>query len=174
MLNGVGRIIVHTGDGKGKTTAALGTAWRGLGHGWKVCVIQFLKGKGEYGERLLAANIENLEWHVCGKGFVFNKEDISADCEVARQGYELAKEKVQSDIFDLIILDEITYLPLYGFLEVDAIVQLLIDKPKKLSVILTGRNADAALVEIADTVTSMEVIKHAFKSGIKAQKGIEF
>jgi cob(I)alamin adenosyltransferase len=169
-----GRIIVYTGDGKGKTTAALGTAWRALGHGLRVCVIQFLKGKGEYGERLFGANLENLEWHVCGKGFVFNKEDITADREVARLGYELAKEKILDGVFDLVILDEITYLPLYGFLEVDKIIQLLKDKPRKMSIILTGRNTDSALIEIADTVTTMEVVKHAFNSGIKAQKGIEF
>jgi cob(I)alamin adenosyltransferase len=169
-----GRILVHTGDGKGKTTAALGTAWRALGHGKRVCVIQFLKGKGEYGERLFAAGVDNLEWHVCGKGFVFNKEDLTVDREVARRGYELAEEKMRSDVFDLMILDEITYLTHYGFLDVNQIIQLLRDKPKKLSVILTGRNADKALIEIADTVTTMEVIKHAYASGIKAQRGIEF
>ena len=169
-----GRIIVYTGDGKGKTTAALGTAWRTLGHGLRVCVIQFLKGKGEYGERLFGASLENLEWHVCGKGFVFNKDDVTADREVAHLGYELAKEKILGDLFDLVILDEITYLPLYGFLEVNEIIQLLQAKPKRLSVILTGRNADKELIEIADTVTSMEVVKHAFNSGIKARKGIEF
>ncbi len=173
-MAGVGRIIVNTGDGKGKTTAALGCAFRALGHGQKVCVIQFLKGKGDYGERLFGATLKNLEWHVCGKGLVFNKEEISADREVARQGFELAREKVLSDLFDLVIFDEITYLPLYEFLEVDEIVRLLRRKPQRLSVILTGRNADAALVEIADTVTGMEPIKHAFRAGIKAQKGIEF
>jgi len=174
LSNRTGRIIVYTGDGKGKTTAALGTAWRALGHGLKVCVVQFLKGKGEYGERLFGARVENLEWHVCGKGFVFNKEDIAADRQVAHQGFELAGEKIRSDVFDLVILDEITYLPHYGFLKVDEIIQLLKGKPKKLSVILTGRNADKALIDLADTVTSMEMVKHAFKSGIKAQKGIEF
>lgn len=174
MLIRDGRIIVYTGDGKGKTTAALGSAWRALGHGLRVCVIQFLKGKGEYGERLFGTGVENLEWHVCGKGFVFNKEDITADREVARLGYELAKKKILCDMFDLVILDEITYLPLYGFLEVDEIIQLLKVKPKKLNVILTGRNADKSFIEIADTVTSMEMVKHAFNSGIKAQKGVEF
>ena len=169
-----GRIIVNTGDGKGKTTAALGTAWRALGHGWRVCVIQFIKGKGEYGERLFGSSVDNLEWHVCGKGFVFNKEDVTKDREVAHAGYELAKEKIMSDVFDLVILDEITYLTLYGFLEVNQIIDLLEAKPERLSVILTGRGADKALIEIADTVTTMEVVKHALTSGIKAQKGIEF
>ena len=165
---------MYTGDGKGKTTAALGSAFRALGHGQKVCVIQFLKGKGEYGERKFAATIENLEWHICGKGFVFNSEDISEDKRVAEEGFEIAARKVMSDKFDLIILDELTYLPLYGFLEVERIIELLKNRPARLSVIITGRDADEALVDMADTVTSMEVVKHAFRQGVKAQKGIEF
>ncbi|MEE4241556.1 MAG: cob(I)yrinic acid a,c-diamide adenosyltransferase [Desulfopila sp.] len=170
----MGRIIVNTGNGKGKTTAALGLAFRALGHGQHVCVLQFLKGKGDYGERLFAENITNLEWHICGKGFVFNKQEITADREVARQGFELAREKVLSDQFDLIIFDEITYLPLYGFLDVFAIVELLQSRPERLNVVLTGRNADEALCAIADTVTRMEDVKHAFNDGVKAQKGIEY
>jgi cob(I)alamin adenosyltransferase len=173
-LESRGRIIINTGDGKGKTTAALGLAFRALGHGLRVCVIQFLKGKGNYGERLFGNTIENLEWHICGKGFVFKKQDIKEDMEVARQGFQLAGEKIESDRFDLIILDEITYLVLYGFLEVQAIVELLKNKPDRLSVVLTGRNADDALIEIADTVTNMENIKHAYAQGIAARKGIEF
>jgi cob(I)alamin adenosyltransferase len=137
-------------------------------------MIQFLKGKGNYGERLFGNTIENLEWHICGKGFVFKKQDIKEDMEVARQGFQLAGEKIESDRFDLIILDEITYLVLYGFLEVQAIVELLKNKPDRLSVVLTGRNADDALIEIADTVTNMENIKHAYAQGIAARKGIEF
>lgn len=173
-MNTTGRIIINTGNGKGKTTAALGTAFRALGHGHRVCVLQFLKGKGDYGERLLARTMENLEWHICGKGFVFKKEELSSDKKVARQGFELAREKIYSNFFDLIILDEITYLPHYNFLEAHEIAGVLLKKPKKLSVILTGRNAHPALIDVADTVTSMEPVKHAFEQGIKAQKGIEF
>ena len=169
-----GRIIVNTGNGKGKTTAALGTVFRSLGYGRRVCVIQFLKGQGDYGERLMAKNLENLEWHVCGKGFVFNKEDATEDRKVAQEGFALAQEKVLSDQFDLIVFDELTYLPLYNFLEVEPIIELLKNKPERLSVIITGRNAAPELIEIADTVTEMRVIKHAFEEGIKAQRGIEF
>jgi cob(I)alamin adenosyltransferase len=169
-----GRIIVITGNGKGKTTAALGTAFRALGHGQKVCVIQFLKGQGKYGERIMAEKTENLHWFICGKGFVFNKENIEEDREVARQGFILAEEKISSDLYDLIILDEITYLPHYDFLNVDRIVELLQRKPQRLSIILTGRSADAKLMEIADTVSVIESTKHAYEMGIKAQKGIEF
>lgn len=169
-----GRIILNTGHGKGKTTAALGTAFRALGHNQKVCVIQFLKGQGDYGERLLVEKFENLDWFICGKGFVFNKENIAEDKRVAEEGFALAKEKIESDIYDLVILDEITYLPIFGFLDVEKIVQLITNKPERLSVIMTGRDAHEALVEIADTVSVIEPMKHAFHHGIKAQKGIEF
>ncbi|MCP3887804.1 MAG: cob(I)yrinic acid a,c-diamide adenosyltransferase [Desulfobulbaceae bacterium] len=169
-----GRVIVNTGNGKGKTTAALGTAFRALGHNKKVCVVQFLKGQGKYGERVMAEKLENLDWYICGKGFVFVKENIEEDREVAREGFKLAKEKVESDLYDLVILDEITYLPLYDFLEVEHIVELIKNKPERLSIIVTGREADKKIVELADTVSVIEPLKHAYEQGIKAQKGIEF
>jgi len=173
-LTDKGRVIVNTGKGKGKTTAALGTAFRALGHGKKVCVIQFLKGQGKYGERLMAEKLENLDWFICGKGFVFKSENIEEDRRVALEGFQLAREKVMSDLYDLIILDEITYLPLYDFLEVEKIVELIENKPARLSIIITGRDAHPRLIEIADTVSVMEPAKHAYEQGIKAQKGIEF
>lgn len=169
-----GRVIINTGDGKGKTTAALGTAFRALGHGKKVCVIQFLKGQGKYGEREMAAKTDNLDWFICGKGFVFKKENIDEDRKVAKEGFQLAVEKVNSGDYDLIILDELTYLPLYDFLEEKIIVELISNKPEELSIIITGRNAGAELIEVADTVTEMEPVKHAYEAGIMAQKGIEF
>lgn len=169
-----GRIIVNTGDGKGKTTAALGTAFRALGHGQKVCVIQFLKGQGTYGERILAKKFDTLDWHICGKGFVFNKKDIEEDRQVAREGFALAKSVIEGDTYDLVILDEITYLPVYDFLPVEDIVTMLKNKPHRLNVILTGRNAPSELVEIADTVSEMKAVKHAYENGIKAQKGVEY
>lgn len=169
-----GRVIVNTGNGKGKTTAALGTAFRTLGHGGKVCVIQFLKGQGKYGERVMAEKTDNLDWFICGKGFVFKKENIDDDREVAKEGFLLAMEKVKCDEYDLIILDEVTYLPLYDFLNVSKIVELIENKPERLTIILTGRDADPQIIAAADTVTVMEPIKHAYENGIKAQKGIEF
>lgn len=173
-MAGKGRILVVTGNGKGKTTAALGTAFRSLGHGHRVCVVQFLKGQGQYGERLMAERLENLDWFICGKGFVFTKENIDEDREVARQGFALAEEKIASDLYDLIILDELTYLPLYDFLPVERIVAALRAKPERLSVIITGRGADQQLLDLADTVSVIESKKHAYEQGIKAQKGIEF
>ena len=169
-----GRVIVNTGDGKGKTTAARGTAFRALGHGQRVCVIQFLKGQGRYGERMMAEKIDNLDWHICGKGFVFNREDIEADRAVAREGFDLAKKIFTENRHDLVILDEITYLPLYDFLPVAEIVTLLAHKPERLNVILTGRDAPQELVDIADTVSEIKAVKHAYERGIKAQKGVEY
>lgn len=169
-----GRIIINTGDGKGKTTAALGTAFRALGHGQKVCVIQFIKGQGKYGERMLAEKLENLDWHICGKGFVFNKEQLEEDRKVAEQGFALAEKIIAEDAYDLLILDELTYLPQLDFLPVARIVAALKSKPQRLSIVITGRNAAPELIEIADTVSDIRVIKHAFSTGIKAQKGVEF
>ena len=169
-----GRIIIHTGDGKGKTTAALGTVFRALGHGHKICVIQFIKGQGKYGERIFAEQLDNLDWHICGKGFVFNKEQLDEDRKVAEEGFALAAEVIASDRYDLVVLDELTYLPNLGFLAVDEIVETLKAKPERLTIIITGRDAPQELVELADTVSDIAAVKHAFKQGIKAQKGVEF
>ena len=169
-----GRIIIHTGDGKGKTTAALGTVFRALGHGQKVCVIQFIKGQGKYGERILAEKLENLDWHICGKGFVFKKENVEEDRKIAEEGFRLAAEIIASDRYDLVVLDELTYLPALDFLAKEKIVETLRSKPERLSIIVTGRKAPPELVVIADTVSEVRVVKHAYQQGIKAQKGIEF
>lgn len=169
-----GRIIIHTGDGKGKTTAALGTVFRALGHGQKVCVIQFIKGQGKYGERILAEKLENLDWHICGKGFVFKKENVEEDRKIAEEGFRLAAEIIASDRYDLVVLDELTYLPAFDFLAAEKIVETLRSKPERLNIIITGRKAPPELVEIADTVSEVGVVKHAYQQGIKAQKGIEF
>ena len=169
-----GRIVIHTGDGKGKTTAALGTVFRALGHDQKVCVIQFIKGQGKYGERVFAEKLENLDWHICGKGFVFNKENLDEDRKVAEEGFALAAEVIASDRYDLVVLDELTYLPVLGFLPVEKIVDTLISKPQRLTIIITGRKAPQELIEIADTVSDITVVKHALQQGIKAQKGVEF
>ncbi len=168
-----GRVLINTGDGKGKTTAALGTAFRALGHGHRVCVIQFLKGPGDFGERIFAAELKNLDWFICGRGFV-RKEKGDAHQEAAQQGFALAQQKIMSDFYDLVILDEITYLPRYGFVSVEDIVALIEIKPRRLSLILTGRKAQKELVAVADTVTDMSVVKHAYQEGIGAQRGIEF
>ncbi len=122
----------------------------------------------------MAEKFDNLDWFICGRGFVFRKENIDDDRKAAQKGFQLAKEKVESDQYDLIILDEITYLIHYNFVDVDQIIKLIRNKPKRLSLILTGRDADPKLIEVADTVSSIDSIKHAYDKDIKAQKGIEF
>jgi cob(I)alamin adenosyltransferase len=169
-----GQIIINTGDGKGKSTAAFGTAFRALGHGFRVCVIQFIKSPSEYGEVLSAKKFEDLEWHTEGRGFTWNSDDLEKDKAVAGKGFELAKQKIASDEYDLIVLDEITYLTNFKFIEIEELLEVLKSKPERLNIILTGRDADPKLIELADTVTEMKKIKHCFDKGVKANKGIEF
>ncbi len=169
-----GLIILNTGDGKGKSTAAFGTAFRALGHGHKVCVIQFIKSPSEYGEMISAKKFEDLEWHTAGRGFTWNSDDPEKDKAAAGEGFELAKQKIVSDGYELIVLDEITYLTNFKFIKIKELLEVLKNKPERLSIILTGRDADPKLIEFADTVTEMKKIKHCFDKGIKARKGIEF
>ena len=169
-----GLILLNTGDGKGKSTAAFGVVARALGHGKKVCVIQFIKSPGDYGEVNFFRDKINIEWHIEGRGFTWKSEDIEKDKLLAQKGFELAKEKILSDEYDLIVLDEITYLTNYNFIELKELLDALRNKPENLDIILTGRNADSKLVEMADTVTEMLKIKHAFDNGVTAKKGLEF
>jgi cob(I)alamin adenosyltransferase len=169
-----GRVVIHTGNGKGKTTAALGTVFRALGHGQKVCVIQFIKGKGKYGERVMAEAIENLDWFVCGKGLLFRKDNLDSDREVALEGIKLAANMINSGEYDLVVLDEITYLSAYDFVPVDSLAELIAQRPEHVSLILTGRRADQILIDLADTVSSVTEVKHALREGVRAQKGIEY
>ena len=169
-----GQILLNTGDGKGKSTAAFGVVARTLGHGKKVCVIQFIKSPGDYGEVNFFRDEKNIEWHIEGRGFTWKSEDLEKDKVLAQKGFELAKEKISSDKYDLIVLDEITYLTNYNFINIEELIKALDNRPENLDIILTGRNADGRLVEIADTVTEMLKIKHVFDNGVKAKKGIEF
>ena len=169
-----GRIIINTGNGKGKTTAALGTAVRALGNGKKICIIQFIKSGDNTGEYKFLNEIKNLDWHIKGKGFVFNKKEIEKDRNAAREGLKLAEEIISCNKYDLVILDEITYLSNLDFVSVEEIVKIIINKPEETDIIMTGRDADEKLVEIADTVSEINPVKHAFDSGIKAKRGIEF
>ncbi|MGO9556537.1 MAG: cob(I)yrinic acid a,c-diamide adenosyltransferase [Syntrophobacteraceae bacterium] len=170
-----GLIMVHMGHGKGKTTAALGLAFRALGHGLPVCIIQFIKGTWKYGELYSAKRFDDLlEFHVEGEGFTWRSKDIERDRQAARQGWELAKAKIEEGFHHLVILDEFTYVLNYGMVDEGEVIACLRQKPKGLHVLVTGRNAPAALVDIADLVTDMREMKHPFKSGVQAQKGVEF
>ncbi len=170
-----GLIIINTGDGKGKTTAALGTVFRALGYNYKVCMIQFIKGSWHYGELDSAKKFsKNFELIPMGEGFTWVTKDKKRDTLVAEKTWELCKEKISSNNYKLIVLDEINIALRYNYLDVQEVITFLKKKPKDLHIILTGRDAPPELIEIADLVTEMKVIKHPFKKGIKAQKGIEY
>lgn len=170
-----GLIIVNTGDGKGKTTAALGTAFRALGYGFKVCMIQFIKGSWHYGELDAAKKFsKTFEIIPMGEGFTWKTKDKKRDTLVAQRTWDVCKEKILSEEYKIVILDEINIALRYSYLKTQEVVDFLKNKPKDLHIILTGRNAPPEIIEIADLVTEMKAIKHPFKSGIKAQKGIEY
>jgi len=171
----IGLIIVNTGDGKGKTTAALGTALRAVGGGFKVLVIQFIKGSWDYGElhaaRRLAPELEIVQM---GEGFTWETKDRERDTEVARKAWDFCKAKIRANEHDILVFDEINNAIDYGYLDAGAVVEAVKGKPPEMHIILTGRNAPQELIDAADLVTEMKEIKHPFKKGIIAQKGIEF
>lgn len=170
-----GLIIVNTGNGKGKTTAALGVAFRAVGHGFRVSMVQFIKGKWRTGELRAAPRLAgNFEIVSMGEGFTWLSKDLERDKEKARKAWALAKEKIFSNRYEIVILDEITYAINYHFIELHDVLDTLKEKPKMLHLIITGRDAPKEIVDIADLVTEMNLIKHPYKNGIMAQKGIEF
>lgn len=169
-----GLIIVFTGNGKGKTTAAIGTAFRAIGNDMKVLMIQFIKNFRGYGELNATKLIKNFEIIQMGGGYVFPRRDRKKHIEKATAAWELAKEKILAKAYDIVILDEINYVIDYGLLAAKDVIKFLKRKPKKVHIILTGRNAKRDIIRIADLVTDMREIKHPFRKGIKAQKGIEF
>jgi cob(I)alamin adenosyltransferase len=171
---GRGRIIVNTGDGKGKTTAAFGTALRAAGHGQQVAIVQFLKGSWNYGEVAALQTFPNVDLRRVGSGFTWEAEDPEVPRGLAREAWELSKDLAVSDRYDLLILDELNYAVTEGYVLVDEILDFLRARPERLSVIITGRNAAPGLIDAADTVTEMHCIKHAFKGGAPAKKGIEY
>jgi cob(I)alamin adenosyltransferase len=169
-----GRIIVNTGDGKGKTTAAFGTALRASGHGQKVAIVQFIKGSWNYGEVTALESCPNIELRRIGSGFTWLADDPTVPRSLAREGWEVARTLAASDRYDLLVLDELNYAVAEGYIAVEEIVEFLEGKPERLSVIITGRNAAPELIEAADTVTEMRSMKHAFDTGAPAKKGIEY
>nr|AIF25192.1 Cob(I)alamin adenosyltransferase (cobO, btuR) [uncultured marine thaumarchaeote SAT1000_48_A08] len=173
-----GLVIVYTGGGKGKTTAALGLALRAIGYNHKVCMIQFIKGSWHYGEmdssKKLAPEFELI---AVGKGFVGIMDDKSPREEhekIAEEAIKICKEKISSRNFDLVILDEVNYAIDLGLINIEDVIELIKTKPDNLDVVLTGNNAKQEIIDLADLVTEMKEIKHPFKSGIKAKKGIDF
>ena len=173
-----GLVIVYTGNGKGKTTAALGMALRAIGYDHKVCMLQFIKGSWHYGEMDSSKKLEpNFELIAVGKGFVGILDDNSPREEhekYAAEAVRICREKIFSEKYDVIILDEVNYAITLGLIDVQEIIKIIKEKPSELDLVLTGRDVKEEIVELADLVTEMEEIKHPFKSGIKAKKGIDF
>ena len=170
-----GLLIVHTGKGKGKTTAAMGMAVRCIGHGMKVGIVQFVKGVWDTGERRVLAQFPELcVMRAMGEGFTWDTQDLNRDRAAARRAFETAREMIADSSFRMVILDELNIVLRYGYLPLDEVVAALKDRPRDLHVVVTGRNAKEELLEAADLVTEMTLIKHPFRSGVKAQTGVEF
>jgi len=171
-----GLLIVHTGKGKGKSTAAFGMIFRALGHGMPVAIVQFVKGRWQTGERVALEKFGDLvSINTMGEGFTWETQDRQRDLAAARAAWERAKAIIKAGKHKLVLLDEINIVLRYEYLPIDEVVAFLRDeRPPDVHVIVTGRNAADALIEIADLVTEMEMIKHPFRSGVKAQKGVEF
>jgi cob(I)alamin adenosyltransferase len=170
-----GLLIVHTGKGKGKSTAAFGMVFRAIGHGFKVGVVQFVKGAWSTGESdVLDRFPEQVTIKAMGEGFTWDTQDRQRDLAAARGAWEMAKELIADESYKLILLDELNIVLRYDYLPLDEVLEVLRNKPRDTHVIVTGRNAKDELIELADLVTEMTEIKHPFRSGVKAQAGIEF
>jgi cob(I)alamin adenosyltransferase len=170
-----GLVLVHTGEGKGKSSSAFGVVFRAAGWGMRVCVIQFIKGQWQTGEHRAAERFDNIEWHVLGDGFTWDTKNPEQDRKSSRDIWKFAQQKILSEDYDLVVLDEINYCCGYGWIGGTEIAAFIRDrKPAWLHLILTGRNAAPEVIDIADTVTEMKPIKHAYQKEIKAEQGIEF
>nr|CRH08188.1 Cob(I)yrinic acid a,c-diamide adenosyltransferase [Candidatus Magnetococcus massalia] len=170
-----GRILVHTGDGKGKSSSAFGMVFRAAGWGLRVCVIQFIKGKWRTGEERAAQQFETIEWHALGDGFTWDTNNPEQDIKTTREIWAFCQEKISSGGYDLVVLDEINYCMSYGWLtgpEVAAFIRQ--HKPHPMHLVMTGRDAPAEIIEVADTVTEMKLAKHGFEVGLEAVRGVEF
>jgi cob(I)alamin adenosyltransferase len=170
-----GLLIVHTGTGKGKSTAAFGLVMRALGHGMKIGIVQFVKGAWETGERRVLEHFPDLvTCRAMGEGFTWETQDRARDIAAARGAWEMAKAMLADPGYRMVLLDELNIVLRYDYLDLAEVVETLRQKPHDLHVIVTGRNAKPELIEIADLVTEMSLVKHPFRSGVKAQAGIEF
>lgn len=167
-------VLVNTGPGKGKTSAAMGVVLRAVARDWPVGVVQFLKsGTWRTGEEQVCRAL-GVDWWAMGEGFTWESEDLSVDQAVAAGAWEHARGLIRAGEHRLVVLDEVTYPINWGWIDLDEVVATIRDRPSQVNVILTGRNAPAAIVDIADTVTEMTQVKHAYEAGIRAKKGIDF
>ncbi|MCW8917403.1 MAG: cob(I)yrinic acid a,c-diamide adenosyltransferase [Gammaproteobacteria bacterium] len=169
-----GVVIVNTGNGKGKSSAAFGVAARALGHGMRVGIVQFIKGRGTTGEEALFSRLPEVAYHVTGDGFTWDTQNRPQDEATARKGWAIALDMLRNPEIGLVVLDELNIVLKYHYLPLDEVLGALAQRPPLQHVIITGRGAPEALITIADTVTEMREVKHAFKAGVKAQAGVEF
>ncbi len=167
-------VLVNTGEGKGKSTAAFGTALRAVARGWKVGVVQFLKsGEWKVGEEDVGRRL-GIDWWALGDGFTWDSDDIDESEAIASEAWLSAKTRIGSDEYDLLILDEVTYPINWGWIDIDDVLSAIANRPSRLNLILTGRDAPIALIEVADTVTEMKKVKHVFDQGVMARRGIDY
>lgn len=170
-----GIVLVNTGEGKGKSSSAFGMVFRAAGWGMNVCVIQFIKGQWQTGEQKAAERFDNIEWHALGDGFTWDTKNPEQDIKTSLDIWAFSKQKILSGQFDLVVLDEINYCCGYQWIDGQEVADFIQrDKPAWLHLVLTGRNAAPEVIAIANTVTEMQRIKHAYDTGIKAEQGIEF
>jgi cob(I)alamin adenosyltransferase len=170
-----GLLLVHTGKGKGKSSAAFGMAIRSIGWGMKVGIVQFVKGNWETGEKnFFKQNPDLLTFEVMGEGFTWDTQDRDRDIAAAQAAWERSKEMILDPEYDFIILDELNIVLRYDYLDIDEVVAFLKERPLTKHICITGRNAKPGLIDIADLVTEFEEVKHPFKAGFKAQKGVEY
>ena len=169
-----GVLVVNTGNGKGKSSAAFGVVARALGHGLQVGVVQFVKGRSDTGEEAFFRRQPGVHWHVGGEGFTWETQDKDRDARAAQAAWDVAYGHLSDPAIGLVVLDEMTYAFKYGWLDLDTVIAKLLSRPLMQHVIITGRAAPEALREVADTVSDIGMEKHAFQSGIKAMPGLEF
>ena len=169
-----GILLVMTGNGKGKSSSGFGMVARALGHGQKVAVVQFIKGAASTGEEDFFRRFPEVEYHVMGEGFTWETQDKSRDIEKAEAAWQIVERLLADPSIDLVLLDELNIVLRLKYLSTDKVCAALLDRPAQQSVVVTGRGAPKALIEVADTVSDVTLVKHAFQAGIKARKGIEF
>ena len=168
-----GLLLLLTGNGKGKSSSAFGMVARALGHGMRVGVAQFIKGRSDTGEEAFFRQQSGVVWHVLGEGFTWDTQNLERDIETANRGWDVVREMLQDATINLVVLDELTYPIKYGWLDIENVLSDLANRPPMQHVVITGRGAAKALCDAADTVTELDDVKHAFRAGVRAQNGID-
>jgi len=167
-------VLVNTGDGKGKSTAAMGVLLRAVARGWKTCVFQFVKSGGwRVGEEKVAREL-GVDWYATGDGFTWDSEDLDRSAELAGVAWKAARDKIASGHYDLVVLDEVTYPMNWGWIPAGEVAESIRTRPRHVNVVATGRDAPAELLQVADTVTEMHKVGHAYDRGVRARRGIDF